>query len=190
MKTIKLVVLSLICSFFCSCHPNYEKLIPGKWRVDVDASYNVEKGKRNYFSEVRKDKLVCDIEFLDNGEVLLKQGNGETAKVKYHFDGDYFFIGGDGAHVLKMNSKRMIIEGNEGDPYDFVHAELDRVDYDSWSMWWKSMRCHVPWWVWAIVLFGLFIVGKGADEANVREYAWIAFVVLAIIFFYQYIILW
>lgn len=185
MKTFKLLLLSLVCVFFCSCHPNYEKLILGKWKVDADASYRIEKGRRNYFSEIRKENLECEFDFLDNGEVVSKKVNGEITKAKYHFDGNYFFIDGSGAHILKMNHKRMVFEANEGDPYDYAHAELDRVDCDSWSMWWKSMRCHVPWWVWAIVLLGLYLVGKGTDE----EYAWIAFAVLGIIFFYQYIIL-
>ncbi len=173
-RTLYLIIPLLGLLLFCSCQTNYEKLIRGKWNVDVDKSYYINKGQRIYLSDIASQGKA-QFQFFDNGIVSFKDEMREENVVRYHLEKDFLYIDGHTLHIVKMNNKRMIYEDERGsDDSEFDHVELTRVDYNAFDMWCINIKCHVPWWIWVLTIAVLVIIGLAEDD-NVWAWFFIGF---------------
>lgn len=155
MKSLRIIAVSLFCTMlFSSCQKNYEKLIEGSWQIVAEKSYYVENGERNYFGDERNVVPFFRIQFEDGFYKLLygyAQGKKNVDKGKYHIDKDMVFIKGAPAHISKMDNKTMVLENSS------VHLELDRIDHDSFIMFFKNILCS-PFWVRIVACIILLVL--------------------------------
>lgn len=119
MKAFRFIAVLALTLLFCSC--NKEELIIGMWQVDKSASYSIKGDRRTYLDEDHKyDGKIFLIAFYKDGQC--KTSDGDVAR--YHIDGDYVYVGGDPARILKLNNKRLVLENN------VFHAEFDIYNYN------------------------------------------------------------
>lgn len=137
----------MLCTLaFSSCQKNYEKLIEGSWLVNVDKSYYVNDGNRNYFGDAKNGAPFIRIQF-EKGVFYMDDGQKRVDDGKYHIDKDVIYIKGDGAQISTMNNTTLVLESAE------VHIELDRINYDWFRMFFLNINCLLPSWLWLIILY-------------------------------------
>lgn len=181
MKVFRIIAVLALTLLFCSC--NKEELIIGMWRVDKSASYSIKGDRRTYFDEDHKyDGKIFLIAFYKDGQC--KASDGDVAR--YHIDGDYVYVGGDPARILKLNNKRLILENDD------FHVEFDIYNYKKNSAnddkdnhtFWNTIQ-RFPLWikiVVGIVIFVIIIIIDNIDDED-KDNSWLDFTTIKIILY-------
>lgn len=126
-RIAKLLLLSVYCFLaFCSCQKDAEHLCWGYWKVDTNASYIIEQGKRHYFSEMKIDDVIPVMQFDTEGNVNIFLADGTNKSAKCHFDKDCFIAEGEIFRVIQSSPLTMTIESVNNDSNDFAHIILER----------------------------------------------------------------
>lgn len=155
-------------------------MIVGTWQVDKSVSYYIRNDKRIYLDDIRKnDGKIILIAFYEDGQC--KTSDGDVGR--YHIDGDHVYLDGEGARILKLNNKRLVVENDD------FHVEFDVYYYKSKAednqenhTFWNTIQ-RFPLWikiVVGIVIFVILCLIENIDDED-KDNSWLDFTTIKIL---------